>query len=1126
MAANQVEGQSGTALVQVPNLAIGHQTQLHQRLEAVADAQHQAVPVPEQVVDRVLEPLTAQEGGDELAGALRLVAAGEAAGQDNHLGGANGPLQRLGGVLQQLGAQVAHHHDFRVDARPQTGVGGIVLAVRAREHGDDRLGPGQLAGRGVGGAAGAVHIRNDLLLRLGVGGIDALQSALPGSAQLLQGNALAAHGEALLRRGHAQLLAEVRVLRQLGHDCAVFLPEQGSIVQRFALREADAVAEAHLHQALRHAAQAHRPGRLHLARQHQRMVVGPHGFQALVVGGIGLKEVDGVPGLLELAGDDVLPALRGDGEADQRGRHVQVHKGAGHGVLAADGGVAQGGLSPIGTQQGGEGLAPALRLIAQALEVLLKGQIDLALVRTGGHDLGHGLHHGALSAQEGAALHQIGVKARRHDGAGAGAAARSHGNQAHHGLGGGELVLAAVGEEHAARADGGVEALAQTPLGGGVGVLGDAQQLRPDALALHGLLAGQDRHADGGVLLRAVGVEELPAQAGDGPAVPAQNHPGLLGHLCDDISLQILRGGGGDELFRVLRPDHHGHALLALGDGKLGAVQALVLLAHGVEVDVQPVGQLADCHADAARAEVVAAANHAGHVAVAEEALELALLGGVALLHLAAHGLEGVQVVGLGGAGGAADAVPAGAAAQQDNHIPGLGGLPNHGIRLHRAHDRAQLHVLRHIAGVVELGDHAGGQANLVAVGGVARGGGGGQLALGQTALNGLAHGRAGVAAAGDAHGLVDVSTAREGVPDGAADAGGRAAEGLDLRGMVMGFVLELEQPVLLGAVHVHGNVNGTGVDFLALVDVFQPAPLLEHLCALGGDVHQGDGPLRGLLGAVDLRLVPQILLIGGLHARVLQLRRVDAGGEGGVAAVVGPVGVHHANLSDGGVALLVLAEIVLQKLQIVQIHGQTHGREQVLQGLLVHGGEAGDRGHLGGHLVALHQGFGLVHGRLPALHGVDEVAAHLIQLRRADGGQEDVHRGGLHQGAVHPGQQLHALGAGVGALVKLAGQGFHGQQGAVRGQGGQLLLVEVVHHRLGEDGVLGALVHLRVNLVHIVTVEDAQALQLQAQLLPQLSEQVAGLHVEAGALFSVASKNLVHSLFSFCEVMNLVKMG
>ena len=68
--------------------------------------------------------------------------------------------------------------------------------------------------------------------------------------------------------------------------------------------------------------------------------------------------------------------------------------------------------------------------------------------------------------------------------------------------------------------------------------------------------------------------------------------------------------------------------------------QAVILLAYRVQVDAQAGGQLADSHGDAAGAEVVAPLDHAGDLAVPEEALDLPLLGGVALLDLAGHGGE------------------------------------------------------------------------------------------------------------------------------------------------------------------------------------------------------------------------------------------------------------------------------------------------------------------------------------------------------------------------------------------------------------------------------------------------------------------------------------------------------
>ena len=468
----------------------------------------------------------------------------------------------------------------------------------------------------------------------------------------------------------------------------------------------------------------HGPGGLDLTGLVQIIQGLPGGLAVL-----GGEQIYGVVRRLEFGGEDLVGLHRGDGEGDEGGGDVLVQEGAGHGVLAADGGGTQLQLSVQRTQQGGEGLAPALGLAAQLLEELLEGEIGLVIVGTGGHQLGHGGVHGGVSGGIGVHHRLVGVKAPGHHAGLVGLLAGQHGEQGGHGLGGGALGLAAEGHEDGSGADGPVKPLGQAPAGAALQAGGHLLQ-RVEALFAHG---GAVRlgHGDGGVLHCAVGVQEGPGQVGDGLALPVHDHAGAGGDHGHPIGLQVLRLGGGDELLLVLGGDDNGHALLALGDGQFGAVQAVVLLAHGIQLDLQTVGQLANGHGHAAGAKVVAALDEAGHVAVAEQALDLPLLGGVALLHLAGHGGQRLLVVALGGAGGTADAVTAGAAAQQDDHVAGGGALPDHVFSGGSTHHSAALQTLGDIALVVHLGHMAGGKADLVAVGGIARSGGGRQLALG-----------------------------------------------------------------------------------------------------------------------------------------------------------------------------------------------------------------------------------------------------------------------------------------------------------------------------------------------------------------------------------------------------------
>ena len=125
---------------------------------------------------------------------------------------------------------------------------------------------------------------------------------------------------------------------------------------------------------------------------------------------------------------------------------------------------------------------------------------------------------------------------------------------------------------------------------------------------------------------------------------------------------------------------------------------------------------------------------------------------------------------------------------------------------------------------------------------------------------------------------------------------------------------------------------------------------------------------------------------------------------------MVGPVGIHHPDLGDGGVPLLLVPEVGLQKGQVVQVHSQPHLLQQAGQRRPVHGDEPVHGVHPVGDAVGPGQGLRLVHRSLPALHGVDEIGLNLVQLRRGQLALEHVDLGVGHQGALHPGHQLDAL--------------------------------------------------------------------------------------------------------------------
>jgi len=338
------------------------------------------------------------------------------------------------------------------------------------------------------------------------------------------------------------------------------------------------------------------------------------------------------------------------------------------------------------------------------------------------------------------------------------------------------------------------------------------------------------------------------------------------------------------------------------------------------------------------------------------------------------------------------------------------------------------------------------GKADLVAVGAVAGGGRLGDLALGKLAGQSLVHGHGGVRSARYTHGLVHISPAGQGIADGAAQAGGSAAEGFDLGGVVMGFVFELQQPVFFLSVHLDVHLDGTGVDLVRLVQGIQQAAFFERPGADGGDIHERDRPVL----AAKLFAQGLVFLKGFTHAHMGELRFADAGQKGGVAAVVGPVGIDHAQLGQRGVALFLVAEIGLAEGDIAFVHGKAVVLYHIREALFVQGDKTGEGPDHVRHLGIQLQRCGRFQGGFPRLHGVDEAAADGLHLRIGHGTAEHIHLGRAHQGTLLAGDELDALGCRVRALVELAGQVFHGQDAPITVLLRQFIQ-DVVQLRLGK---------------------------------------------------------------------------
>ena len=409
---------------------------------------------------------------------------------------------------------------------------------------------------------------------------------------------------------------------------------------------------------------------------------------------------------------------------------------------------------------------------------------------------------------------------------------------------------------------------------------------------------------------------------------------------------------------------------------------------------------------------------------------------------------------------------------------------------------------------VVVLDDLPGGEADLVAVGRGARRRTFGDDGLRQFAGQGGSVGFARVGAAADAHGLIDVGAARERVADGATDAGRRPAVGLDFGGVVVGFVFELQQPRAGFAVFVHIHVNGAGVDFRRDFHVLQATGGAAVFGVNGGEFHQGVGAgsrrfaIDGFtLGAVVSVVGSQCLAEGAVReADVVQL-----GGEGGVAAVIRPVGVEDADFRFAGVAAFHLV-VMLDVGKVGRRHGEAVRRVPSGETVAIQRAEAVVTRH--GRCGVIRRQAGVSEVLFAAVDGVDEMGAQFfprsviqVAFKQPSGGAGD---DGRREGII---QQTQALSGGIGALVVLPGQRLD-DEGVVRFRQG---VAGAVGHRVGENATDGEVEQSRRAVVEVIHREAAHPLQ-------------AG-EVEAG--FQAFGEGVVVGVFgAFFDVEALVHGG
>ncbi len=318
---------------------------------------------------------------------------------------------------------------------------------------------------------------------------------------------------------------------------------------------------------------------------------------------------------------------------------------------------------------------------------------------------------------------------------------------------------------------------------------------------------------------------------------------------------------------------------------------------------------------------------------------------------------------------------------------------------------------------------------------------------------------------------------------------------------MIVRLVLEHHQPLLDLAVDLDGYDDRSRIHFLGIFHVIEVARALELTAGDGRDVHEANR----LALAVETEAHLLIAVPSGLERseerRWRELDGLQFGEERRVTAMVGPVGIEEFNFRERRLAVGGVAEMLLAEDQVGVGHRQA---ERLAQGDEFVGRvreEALKRGHGGRHRSRATERAGLGQIGLTGIDRVDQVGLDALQVF-SRGAADDVRAGGTDDGAFPSPDDLEALRGGVGALVELTRQEFHGEGDFARGQG-EGFQMHIIHRRFGEDrrnrladGFIGS-------PLDVVALEDAETLQAgEAEGVPEVTEEPFGFGAEGGLLF------------------------
>ena len=296
---------------------------------------------------------------------------------------------------------------------------------------------------------------------------------------------------------------------------------------------------------------------------------------------------------------------------------------------------------------------------------------------------------------------------------------------------------------------------------------------------------------------------------------------------------------------------------------------------------------------------------------------------------------------------------------------------------------------------------------------------------------------------------------------------------------MIVGLILEIDEPLLFFPIDIDRNNDGACVDLIRFFLIVKFSLRLQLLGSEECKIHQADELVAssGIESIAVSQILFESILKRLLHVALAELNIFKFCLERRVAAVIGPVCVEYTDLCDRGIALFLILKIFADELEVRKCHRKIQRLIEFLEIREVHGAEICKNLNIVRLRVDSREC--LRHGliRLAGVDRIDSVLHELLKILIGDLTDEHIGRCGMDAGILLLIQESDALLCGVRSLVELTRQVLNGKDAVRSLLLRKLSFIYIIYGRLREHSARSLLKCLICYIFYIIADKDPHIL-------------------------------------------------